>query len=111
VEPGSELLEALSSPKFVSGAEGLRFFFQIINAASSEDLGLILPTAEVRGDISAAFAVDYGTPNHRRRLLRERARRAVKANKGDQLRQQWMQRLAAKATKAMRAGQSLDFSK
>jgi hypothetical protein len=108
---GSDLLEALVEPKYVAGAEGLRFFFQWINAATPEDLGLILPQQDLVGDISAAFSVDYGTPGHKRRILRERARRAIRLKKGEELRQLWMKRLAAKANAAIHAGRALDLGK
>jgi hypothetical protein len=105
----SALLEALREPRFVAGSQGLRFLFDVLNEATADDLGLILPTREIgiNGDISSAFAVDFGSPSHKRRVLKERVRRAIKTNRGDQLRAEWMRRLAVKATKAMRAGQQM----
>ena len=75
----------------------------LIDGASPADLEVLLPPAE-RRDISCAFAIDYGTPGHLRRVLRDRARRAAMVGQADKLRQRWLDRLAASANKAIRAG-------
>lgn len=78
----------------------------LIDGASPADLEIILP-AVPSADISCAFAVDYGTPGHKRRILRKQARDAVRKGKAQQLHEAWMARLSKAGTKAMRAGRPL----
>jgi hypothetical protein len=78
----------------------------LIDGASPEQIAAILPEIP-RGDISCAFAIDFGTPGHKRRILRKQARDALKKGKAQQLHEAWMKRLADEGTKAMRAGRSM----
>ncbi len=79
----------------------------IIDGASEADIEVILPPAERRGDLTCAYAIDYGTPGHWRAVLRRRASAAAHAGRGKALHDKWMQRLAARATAAIRAGRPL----
>ena len=81
----------------------------LIDGASPADLEVLLPPVE-RRDISCAFAIDYGTPGHLRRVLRDRARRAAMVGQADKLRAAWMSKLERAATKSMRAGGRLAVS-
>ncbi len=78
----------------------------LIDGASPAEIEVILPEIP-RSDISCAFAVDFGTPGHKRRILRKQARDALRKGKAQQLHEAWMARLSAAATKAMRAGRPL----
>lgn len=78
----------------------------LIDGASEVGLEVLLPPPE-RRDISCAFAVDYGTPSHKRRVLREKARQAWRKGRTQQLHEDWMKRLSAAGTKAMRAGRPM----
>lgn len=84
----------------------LHLLLDLINGSSADDLDVLLPPPE-RSDISCAFAVDYGTPSHKRRVLRERARQAWRKGRAQQLHEDWMKRLSAAGTKAMRAGRPM----
>jgi hypothetical protein len=78
----------------------------LIDGASPAEIEVILPEVP-RSDISCAFAVDFGTPSHKRRILRNQAREALRKGKTQQLHEAWMKRLSAAGTKAMRAGRPL----
>ncbi len=85
----------------------LRLLFDLIDGASADEIDVILPPEERRGDITCAYAIDYGTPGHWRAVLRRRASAAAHAGRGKALHDKWMQRLAARATAAIRAGRPL----
>lgn len=85
---------------------GLLQLLDLIDGAGADEIEIILPSIP-RGDISCAFAVDYGTPGHKRRILRKQARDAFKKGRAQQLHEAWMKRLSAAGTKAMRAGRPL----
>lgn len=88
----------------------LRVLFDLINGATAEEIEIIVPPPE-RSDISCAFVIDYGTPGRLRLIARHKAREAERRGKTQELHALWMRRLAARATKAMRAGRALTTTK
>jgi hypothetical protein len=88
----------------------LSILLGLIDGASPAELQAMLPP-EARGDISCAFAIDYGTPGHTRRLLRQWVKREHNKGRAQRLHEAWMARLSKAGTEATRAGRPMPAMK